>query len=120
MLQVARVYKDKLADAKDIDLFDKSLREILKKTFDDIFKESSTLKAPLIYCHFAKGIGEPKYMPVTSWDSLLKILMDALKVRVSYYIVRNNGVQLSTFYIFTQPRCHQLNNVYVKQAIHDH
>ena len=84
VLQVARVYKDKLADAKDIDLFDKSLREILKKTFDDIFKESSTLKAPLIYCHFAKGIGEPKYMPVTSWDSLLKILMDALKVRVSY------------------------------------
>ena len=82
MLQVARVYKDKLADAKDIDLFDKSLREILKKTFDDIFKESSTLKAPLIYCHFAKGIGEPKYMPIKTWDALNKLLTDALRVNM--------------------------------------
>ena len=81
--QVARVYKDKLAEAKDIDIFDKSLKEILKKTFDDIFVESSTLAAPLIFCHFAKGIGEPKYMPINKWDALLKILMDALKVTVS-------------------------------------
>ena len=77
------MYKDKLAEAKDIDMFDKSLKEIVKKTFDDIFSEKSTLKAPLIYCHFAKGIGEPKYMPINSWDALLKILMDALKVTVS-------------------------------------
>ena len=83
--QVARVYKDKLAEAKDIDVFDKALKEILKKTFDDIFIESSTLKSPLIYCHFAKGIGEPKYMPVTSWDALVKLLMDALKVTVSWH-----------------------------------
>ena len=81
--QVSRVYKDKLAEAKDIDMFDKSLKEIVKKTFDDIFSEKSTLKAPLIYCHFAKGIGEPKYMPINSWDALLKILMDALKVTIT-------------------------------------
>ena len=79
------MYKDKLAEAKDIDVFDKALKEILKKTFDDIFIESSTLKSPLIYCHFAKGIGEPKYMPVTSWDALVKLLMDALKVTVSWH-----------------------------------
>ena len=78
------MYKDKLAEAKDIDMFDKSLKEILKKTFDDIFSEGSTLAAPLIYCHFAKGIGEPKYMPINTWDALLKILMDALKVAVSW------------------------------------
>ena len=77
------MYKDKLAEAKDIDMFDKSLKEIVKKTFDDIFSEKSTLKAPLIYCHFAKGIGEPKYMPINSWDALLKILMDALKVTIT-------------------------------------
>ena len=58
------------------------MKEILKKTFDDIFVEASTLAAPLIYCHFAKGIGEPKYMPINTWDALLKILMDALKVIV--------------------------------------
>lgn len=31
-----------------------------------------------MYCHFASGIGEPKYMPVQSWGSLNKILLEAL------------------------------------------
>lgn len=34
---------------------------------------------PLIYCHFAAGIGEPKYLPVSSWDSLNKTLEEALE-----------------------------------------
>ena len=34
---------------------------------------------PLIYCHFASGIGEPKYLPVESWKSLSKILEEALE-----------------------------------------
>ena len=80
--EVARVYKDKLAESKDIDVYDKSLKDILKKTFDDIYSEGSTLQAPLIFCHFAKGIGEPKYMPIQKWDGLQKLLMDALKVSV--------------------------------------
>ena len=33
---------------------------------------------PLIYCHFAAGIGEPKYLMVQSWESLNKILEEAL------------------------------------------
>ena len=33
---------------------------------------------PLIYCHFATGIGEPKYLRVPAWDSLRKILEEAL------------------------------------------
>jgi hypothetical protein len=74
------VYKDKLADLKDLDIYDKALKEIIKKSFDEIYSENKTLATPLIYCHFAKGIGEPKYMPVTEWDSLHKLLMDALKV----------------------------------------
>ena len=38
------------------------------------------LKAePLIYCHFAAGIGDPKYLPVQSWASLNKILEEALE-----------------------------------------
>ena len=34
---------------------------------------------PLLYCHFAIGIGEPKYLSVSSWDSLNKILEEALE-----------------------------------------
>ena len=34
---------------------------------------------PLIYCHFAAGIGEPKYLAVQSWESLNRILDEALE-----------------------------------------
>lgn len=38
------------------------------------------LKAePLIYCHFANGIGEPKYMAVSNWETLKKNLDEALE-----------------------------------------
>lgn len=32
-----------------------------------------------IYCHFANGIGEPKYMPVKSWELLTQTLVEALQ-----------------------------------------
>eukprot|EP00095_Tigriopus_kingsejongensis_P007513 maker-scaffold103_size370364-snap-gene-1.20 protein:Tk07513 transcript:maker-scaffold103_size370364-snap-gene-1.20-mRNA-1 annotation:"dynein beta ciliary-like" len=73
-----RVYMDKLADNKDIENFEKIQKDILKKQFDDV-PESEVLGKPLIYCHFAKGIGEPKYMPIQNWDALNKILTDALQ-----------------------------------------
>ena len=72
-----RVYLDKLADGKDIENFEKMQKDIIKKSFDDI-PEGEVLSKPLIYCHFAKGIGEPKYMPVLEWAGLNKILTDAL------------------------------------------
>lgn len=31
-----------------------------------------------IYCHFAKGLGEPGYRPVPSWEELNHILVEAL------------------------------------------
>ena len=41
--------------------------------------DDAALRAePLIYCHFAVGIGEPKYLAVPSWDSLSKNLEEAL------------------------------------------
>ena len=41
--------------------------------------DDEALKAvPLIYCHFASGIGEPKYLSVSSWESLRKTLEEAL------------------------------------------
>lgn len=33
---------------------------------------------PNIYCHFAQGIGEPKYFPVANWQILNKLLVEAL------------------------------------------
>ena len=32
-----------------------------------------------MYCHFASGIGEPKYMPVQSWGLLTQTLVEALE-----------------------------------------
>ena len=40
--------------------------------------DASLKQDPLIYCHFASGIGEPKYLPVANWESLSKILEEAL------------------------------------------
>lgn len=33
---------------------------------------------PLIFCHFASGIGDPKYLAVPNWAQLSKILEEAL------------------------------------------
>lgn len=33
---------------------------------------------PLMYSHFAGGIGEPKYLAVAGWDELSKLLTEAL------------------------------------------
>ena len=73
-----RVYRDKLADMKDIELFDKTLKDTVKKTFEEI-PENKYQIDPLIYCHFSKGLGESKYMPVSSWDTLSQVLTEALK-----------------------------------------
>ncbi len=37
------------------------------------------MQEPLLYCHFSHGIGEPKYLPVTSFPELEKILVEALE-----------------------------------------
>ena len=42
--------------------------------------DADAVKAePLIYCHFAQGIGEPKYLPVATWEGLNKTLVEALE-----------------------------------------
>lgn len=71
-----RVYGDKLTDEKDIDSFTKMQTDIVKKSFEDI-DESIVFDKPNIYCHFANGIGEPKYMPNKNWGSLTKLLQEA-------------------------------------------
>lgn len=73
-----RVYRDKMVEEKDFDLFDKIQTDMVKKFYDDIDETLEQVKSMNMFCHFASGVGEPKYMPVQSWPSLNKILVDAL------------------------------------------
>uniref|UniRef100_A0A8C5WIH4 Dynein axonemal heavy chain 17 n=1 Tax=Leptobrachium leishanense TaxID=445787 RepID=A0A8C5WIH4_9ANUR len=70
-----RVYRDKMVEEKDFDLFDKIQTEMVKKYYDVSISRLSEMN---MFCHFATGVGEPKYMPVQSWESLNKILVDTL------------------------------------------
>ncbi|XP_078035559.1 dynein beta chain, ciliary-like isoform X9 [Augochlora pura] len=40
--------------------------------------ETTIFTEPIIFCHFAEGIGEPKYMPIKDWPQLTKLLDEAL------------------------------------------
>lgn len=33
---------------------------------------------PNIHCHFAGGLGESRYLPLTDWEALVKLLTEAL------------------------------------------
>nr|XP_058139450.1 dynein axonemal heavy chain 9 isoform X3 [Dasypus novemcinctus] len=74
-----RIYRDKMVEEKDFDLFDKIQTEVVKKIFDDIEETVEETRNLNMYCHFANGIGEPKYMPVQSWELLTQTLVEALE-----------------------------------------
>lgn len=74
--EATRVYSDKLADEADIDIFKKMFREVFKKSMDDM-DDVKMFKDPIIYCHFADGLNDPKYMPVDKWETLSKLLAEA-------------------------------------------
>jgi dynein heavy chain, axonemal len=71
-----RVYGDKFTDDKDIDAFTKMQTDIVKKSVEEL-DESIVFDKPNIFCHFAGGIGEPKYMPIPDWQTLTKLLQEA-------------------------------------------
>ncbi|KYO41015.1 hypothetical protein Y1Q_0014129 [Alligator mississippiensis] len=75
--EAERVYGDKLIDEKDQESFGRVLVATCKKHFDEL-GETLLFTKPNIYCHFAQGIGEPKYLPVSGWPSLNKLLAEAL------------------------------------------
>ena len=41
--------------------------------------ENQLYRQPSVYCHFAGGIGEPRYLPIDGWEELHKILAEALE-----------------------------------------
>ncbi|XP_030057583.1 dynein axonemal heavy chain 11 [Microcaecilia unicolor] len=71
----SRVYGDKLVEMKDLEFFARILLDTARKYFEDCV----LLQHPLIYCHFANGVGDPCYMPVKEWQTLKKILVEALE-----------------------------------------
>ena len=75
--EAERVYCDKLVNKEDFENFAKIQKEMLKKSLEDV-NEEEAFKKPNLYCHFAQGVGDPKYSPVEGWAQLNKILVDAL------------------------------------------
>ncbi|XP_060774018.1 dynein axonemal heavy chain 11 [Neoarius graeffei] len=76
--ECSRVYSDKLMEEKDVELFSKILLDTGKRYFEGI-DESILINQPLIYSHFAHGVGEPRYSQVSDWEKLQKTLTDALE-----------------------------------------
>ncbi|XP_039357487.1 dynein heavy chain 17, axonemal isoform X16 [Mauremys reevesii] len=76
--EAERVYGDKLIDEKDKESFGRVLAATCKKYFDEL-GENLLFAKPNIYCHFAQGIGEPKYLPVSDSGYLNKLLVEALE-----------------------------------------
>ncbi|NWX62644.1 DYH17 protein, partial [Promerops cafer] len=75
--EAERVYGDKLVDEEDQYSFKKLLADICKASFQELNEELVFAK-PNIYCHFAQGMDESKYMPVASWAALSDLLGEAL------------------------------------------
>uniref|UniRef100_A0A8C9IS29 Dynein axonemal heavy chain 17 n=1 Tax=Piliocolobus tephrosceles TaxID=591936 RepID=A0A8C9IS29_9PRIM len=75
--EAERVYGDKMVDEKDQETLHRVTMASTKKFFDDLGDELLFAK-PNIFCHFAQGIGDPKYVPVTDVAPLNKLLMDVL------------------------------------------
>ncbi|PNJ88262.1 DNAH17 isoform 2 [Pongo abelii] len=75
--EAERVYGDKMVDEKDQETLHRVTMASTKKFFDDLGDELLFAK-PNIFCHFAQGIGDPKYVPVTDMAPLNKLLADVL------------------------------------------
>ncbi|CAF4979503.1 unnamed protein product, partial [Rotaria sp. Silwood1] len=74
--EAERTYSDKLINQDDIELFNKILRETIRKSFE--FVNDETFIRPLIYSHFSGGISDGQYTAVSSMDKLQHVIEDAL------------------------------------------
>ncbi|CAH2045643.1 unnamed protein product, partial [Iphiclides podalirius] len=77
MHEATRVYSDKLVDNVDNDAFNKLIAEVIKKHCED-YDENLVFEKPLIYCHFAEGVGDPKYNPIRDWAQIKRLLDESL------------------------------------------
>lgn len=77
-------------DSTDIGNFRKIIIDVVRKGFEGI-SEDAVFGLPHIYCHFAKGLSDIKYMPIPSWERL-KTLLEEAQVRYNDYIGAMNLV----------------------------
>ncbi|KAL7754360.1 hypothetical protein RI367_000341 [Sorochytrium milnesiophthora] len=75
--ETTRVYGDKMIEVADMQQLQAIQRETIKKTFDDV-DQNAIFAEPIIYTHFAGGMGESKYQGAKDWPSLRKTLEEAL------------------------------------------
>ncbi|NXF13134.1 DYH17 protein, partial [Smithornis capensis] len=76
--EAERVYGDKLVDEGDQESFRNLLVGTCKASFQDL-NDDVVFAKPNIYCHFAQGLDEAKYLPVPSWAALNDLLGEALE-----------------------------------------
>ncbi|CAF1051829.1 unnamed protein product, partial [Rotaria magnacalcarata] len=74
--EAERTYSDKFINQDDIELFNKILRESIRKSFE--FVDDEIFLRPIIYSHFSGGIGDGQYTSVSSMNKLQHIVEDAL------------------------------------------
>jgi len=77
MHEIERVYADKLVTKEDLTTFDGLIKKNFTARFGDLEQEQ-LFAQPRIHCHFAGGIGEPKYAPAKDNESLKSLLEEAL------------------------------------------
>ncbi|KAL3288579.1 hypothetical protein HHI36_003018 [Cryptolaemus montrouzieri] len=72
-----RVYEDQMVDKNDLDNYKKIVKEVLRQHAEDE-DERIVMEEPLIFCHFALGIGDPKYFQIRNFTHLNDLLQEAL------------------------------------------
>ncbi|XP_069945104.1 dynein beta chain, ciliary-like [Cherax quadricarinatus] len=75
--ETQRVYGDRLLEEKDMEMLSKLQVDVTKKIFEEL-DETDVMAKPNVFCHFARGVGEPRYLPILSWSDLNTTLQDAL------------------------------------------
>ncbi|CAN9508871.1 unnamed protein product [Ophioblennius macclurei] len=74
----SRVYRDKLVEEQDFQVFDKLQADAARKLYEDVDETLERAGQMNLYCHFARGLGEARYMPAESWSSLSATLLEVL------------------------------------------
>lgn len=72
-----RVYSDKLIDETDQEAFRKVFSEVFKKHLEEI-DDVKIFREPLLFCHFADGLNESKYMEIKDWHTMTRLLSEAM------------------------------------------
>lgn len=75
--EAMRVYGDKLVDLNDSKTFNKILMEVTRKGFEGM-DEDIVYHEPVIYCHFAEGLADPKYASIANWSTMTQLLNESL------------------------------------------